>query len=168
MKITFMLILLCMLFNIATAQNCCLGPSRKRDTSYILPILIDTSLLSSDFKNNINLKYVYDRFQRDTVSGIYMYTFDINEYGKLEPSLYYDKNSQDMKEIQRFVESKFNHYKWAAGYKKNCESCKITIYMQLIVYLNTDVGNVKIVVQDIETVKNLFEMEIPYDKLKSF
>jgi hypothetical protein len=108
----------CLSFHYVKAQSCCLVAERKKDTTFMFPKLIDTGLFITDLKNKVDLKSVYDSLNRKSESGMYMYAFDINEQGKLEPRLYYNENSPEMKNIQQFVETIFNQYKWEPGYKK--------------------------------------------------
>ena len=168
-KIRFLLILVSgLFFQHLSAQNCCDLPPRKKDNTFVLPKLIDTSLFISDLKTKVDLKSVCDGFKKDISVGVYMYTFHINEHGELQPGHYYDKKSDEMKKIQQFVETIFNHYKWEPGYKKKCISCKATIDLQLVIFLPTDENTVEVEVKDIETGKKIFNLIIPYKDLKHF
>ena len=158
----------CVFVQQVNAQNCCNVPARKKDTSFVLPKLIDTGLFISDIRNKLDFKSVFDKFKRSKFYETYMYTFAINQLGELQPSLYYDKESVDMKKIQQFVETGFNNYRWEAGYKKKCETCKAKIYLQLIIYFHTDVNTVEVDIEDIETIKKIFHLVIPYRDLKNF
>src|ERR1700748_616071 len=95
------------------------------------PKLININEFVSDLKNKLKLKSGFDILKRDTLLGLYMYTFGVTKNGKVEPKYYYNANNLFFKTIQEFVQNTFNSYRWQPAHRKNCKSCKLDDFLQL-------------------------------------
>lgn len=159
------IVLIGFIYSQAKAQSCCVPLKSNKDTSYVSPKLLDTNLFLSDLKHQVNLKSVFDNFNHKHVMGVFMYTFDINENGIVEPILYYNAKSIKLKQIRQYVKGKFNRYQWAPAYSKQCITCKLKIYLQLIIFIRTDENLIEIEIKDINQLRKIFNLSIPYNQL---
>ena len=147
----------------AQQPNCCGTDYAKK---FLPPKFIDSTLFVANLKSELDLKQIFDQLKKDNILGDYMYTFAVTPQGRIKPKLYYKQDYTSLVKVQKFVTEVFNHYRWQPAYKAHCRSCKITYYVQLSIYFDTDENSINVEIKDLQTLKKIYSSTIPYGQLR--
>jgi hypothetical protein len=139
-------------------------------SKYEAPNFVDVGRFIKDIKYKMMLKQIFNQQKRDTLIGLYVYGFEVNENGKVLASR--NHNSKDFERLQHYVDSIFNNYRWIPAFKKDCTRCKLLSYVELNVFFNTEdkSPNVYIDIWMLHRPKQkkrvLFSYTIPFNELQ--
>jgi hypothetical protein len=131
---------------------------------------LDAGLFRKEIRSKLDLRSILDTLRKNSLVGFYMYTFSVDKSGKVRPFIYFNGKTDNLGEIQTYVASTFNYYKWKPGYRKKCMKCKAKLLMRLTISYEDDESRIEVYIEYLEDryKKEIFSMNIPYSQLKTF